>query len=136
MLEIVNGENEDSKTDSVGFRRSAAERALAHASNDINNATEYLLSLPDSEPTNFLVAESVVEEPMATEDSPEGSAANTYAGGSPQPPLNDEEVEQSAASQMMDGARESVKTSISKRSLSLIFCSTIRDSRFIFWIRL
>ena len=159
MLEIVNGENEDNKSDpnsdgtsvppvipraspsethirlltDMGFPRSAVERALAHANNDINSATEYLLSLPfplppDPEPTNF-PAESVMEEPMVTEDSPEGSAANTDAGGSPQPPLNDEEVEQSVASQgksndewrkLLDEARESLKTNISKRSLSLI----------------
>jgi E3 ubiquitin-protein ligase HUWE1 len=158
MLEIVNGENEDSTSDpntdggsvppvipragpseahirlltDMGFPRSAVERALAHANNDVNSATEYLLSLPfplppDPEPANF-EAESAAEEAMSTEESPEGSGSNTDAAGSP-PPAIDEDVNASAPSQgkspdewrkLLDEAREPLKVNISKRSLSLI----------------
>ena len=158
MLEIVNGENEDSKSDpnsdggavppvipragpsethirlltDMGFPRSAVERALAHANNDINSATEYLLSLPfplppDPEPSNFQ-AESTMEEALSAEESPEGSASNSDAGGSPSPTI-DEDVNPAAPSQgkssdewrtLLDEARDSLKINISKRSLSLI----------------
>lgn len=157
MLEVVHGENEDAKSDpngdggsippvipragpsethirllsDMGFPRSAVERALAHANNDINSATEYLLSLPfplppDPEPANFL-AESTMEEAMSSEESPEGSVSNTD-GGSP-PPTIDEDANPTAPLQgksndewrkLLDEAREPLKVNISKRSLSLI----------------
>jgi E3 ubiquitin-protein ligase HUWE1 len=157
MLEIVNGENEDGKSDpsdasvppvipraapsethirlltDMGFPRSAVERALAHANNDVNSATEYLLSLPfplppDPEPPNFQ-PEGTMEETMATEETPEGSRSNTDAGGSPPPPTIDNDANPSAPSQgrssdewrqVLDEAREPLKINISKRSLSLI----------------
>jgi len=157
MLEVVHGENEDAKSDrngdggsvppvipragpsdahirllsDMGFPRSAVERALAHANNDINSATEYLLSLPfplppDPEPVNFQV-ESTMEEAMSSEGSPEGSVSNTD-DGSPSPTI-DEGVNPTAPSQgkssdewrkLLDEAREPLKVNISKRSLSLI----------------
>ena len=156
MLEVVNGESEDGKSDNgdgsvppvipragpseahmrllmdMGFPRSAVERALVHANNDINSATEYLLSLPfplppDPEPA-IIEAESVAEA-MTTEESPEGSVSNTDEGGSPLPPTIDEDINLPVPShgksgdewrRLLDEAREPLKVNISKQSLALI----------------
>jgi E3 ubiquitin-protein ligase HUWE1 len=76
---IVPDENRIRQLTDMGFPRSAAERALVRTRNNINSATELLLSHPfplppDPDPTDDLVEDGTSGEPSATpEDGPSQS---------------------------------------------------------------
>ncbi|KAF9566753.1 hypothetical protein CPC08DRAFT_814629 [Agrocybe pediades] len=112
ILELANGENEETKNDpssvdigptiiptaisrpsgpdesririltDMGFPRSAAERALIRTHNNVNSATELLLSNPfplPPDPVPEPAPPANVEEPTAVADEPEESQAGVTA---------------------------------------------------------
>ncbi|KAF8973258.1 hypothetical protein BDZ97DRAFT_1912814 [Flammula alnicola] len=170
VLEIANGENEESKNDPIsevgapntsaniprstgpdeaririltdmGFPRSAAERALIRTHNNVNSATELLLSHPfplPPDPLPEVVAtasdstpDAPSEAPMASEEhaessslpvgepehlpSPQAEADNNEIAVTPVPGKTADEWRKG-----LDEARESLKASISRQSLLLI----------------
>ena len=161
VLEIVNGENEESKADptamdaapaalnisrpsgpdesririltDMGFPRSAAERALIRTHNNVSSATELLLSQPfplAPDPIPEIAASPNVEQSPEAEELPanQENATAPEAGDTTIP--QSEEVSASAslvsgknASEWLtslDEAREALRQSISRQSLSLI----------------
>ena len=159
MLEIANGENEESKGDDgeagnmppavprsssptetqirmltdMGFPRSAAERALIRTNNDVNTATEYLLSRPfpfppdppEADPASPLVD---TQEPPLEEPS-DDSTPNTPEPSSPKVPMAEGGSSMTDTlpgktsdewRRLLNEAREPLRENISKRALSLI----------------
>lgn len=161
VLEIANGENEDFKGDpnnsipavvprstrpsesqirmltDMGFPRSAAERALTRTHNDVNSATELLLSRPfrlpldvaELEPANP-PAETEFEEPAVPDDNSEGSIGSVEEDeGTDSPDAriepNDSDSHPPGKTseewqKLLDDSREPLIANISKRSLLLI----------------
>ena len=168
VLEIANGEHEDSKSDSngevgptvghlqrstgpdetriqiltdMGFHRSAAERALTRTHNNVNSATELLLSQPHLLPQ---VPDPAIDTIDAAPEDTEGASgedeenANSLVSAgdpdsqSPQPVLaegNDQESPMNLLPigktanewrKALDEAREPLRASISRQSLLLI----------------
>ena len=166
VLEIANGEQEDLKSDSngeggpataghlqrstgpdenriqiltdMGFPRSAAERALARTHNNVNSATELLLSQPHllPDPVSGLainIIDAVPEDTEGTnEDEENANSAGESDTHSPQqllaegndqePPLNPLPIGKTAIEwrKALDEAREPLRASISRQSLLLI----------------
>lgn len=173
VLEIVNGENEESKADpnmvevgpnptiiprstgpdesririltDMGFPRSAAERALARTHNNVNGATELLLSNPFPLPPDPVLepppppppAAADPEEPIVAVEAQ--SAEEPVIGDVTQPSVISSEVNEIATEtndtptsgivpgktaeewrKSLDEAREPLRASISKQSLLLI----------------
>ena len=168
VLEIANGEQEDLRSDSngesgpsghlqrptgpdetriqiltdMGFPRSAAERALARTHNNVNSATELLLSQPHllPDPVSALainIIDAAPEDTEGTSGEDEENANSSVSAGesdsqSPQhllaegneqePPLNPIPVGKTANEwrKALDEAREPLRASISRQSLLLI----------------
>lgn len=160
MLEIANGENEESKGDGgeagsmppavprssgptetqirmltdMGFPRSAAERALMRTNNDVNTATEYLLSRPfpfPPDPPEAGPADPLVDtqEQAPAEEPSDDSTPNTPEPSSPKVPMAEEgssmtDILPGKTSdewrKLLNEAREPLRENISKRALSLI----------------
>ena len=169
VLEIANGEQEDLKSDSngeggpvasghlhrstgpdenriqtltdMGFPRSAAERALARTHNNVNSATELLLSQPHQlpDPVSDLAINIIDAAPEDTEGTtgeddenanssvsagePDSQSPHLLAEGSDQkPPLNPLPIGKTASEwrKALDEAREPLRASISRQSLLLI----------------
>ena len=169
VLEIANGEQEDLRSDSngeggpssghlqrptgpdetriqiltdMGFPRSAAERALARTHNNVNSATELLLSQPHllPDPVAALainIIDAAPEDTEGTSGEDEENANSSVSAGesdnqSPQhllaegneqePPLNPIPVGKTANEwrKALDEAREPLRASISRQSLLLI----------------
>ncbi|KAF9531661.1 hypothetical protein CPB83DRAFT_79933 [Crepidotus variabilis] len=169
VLEIANGENEESKGDpnaggllppavprshspteaqirmltDMGFPRSAVERALARTHNDVNTATELLLSQPfPMAPDPPQPAVVVPDPPTDTRDEDENMEAEEEPEPTPEPTVQAEDnptPSSDAASSEADTstavpigktaeqwrtelneAREPLKMNISRQSLRLI----------------
>ncbi|KDR75882.1 hypothetical protein GALMADRAFT_248624 [Galerina marginata CBS 339.88] len=170
VLEIVNGENEEPKGEQniveigtsgpnvsrssgpdeaririltdMGFPRSAAERALARTHNNVNSATELLLSHPFPLPPDPVTeppdttdteqpAEVQSEEPTTSveEIGQSSSSEDAEIQVSPQAPVESEDSSPDIVvtgksgdewRKSLDGAREALSASISRKSLSLI----------------
>lgn len=165
VLEIVNGEHEDSKNDpngeagsstpghptrstgpdeariqiltDMGFPRSAAERALTRTHNNVNSATELLLSHPFPLPPDPVSINSIDATPEDTEGAigeDEDNANSFVSAGepdsqSPQHRLAEGNEQESPLSvgktanewrTALDEAREPLRASISRQSLLLI----------------
>ncbi|KIM40119.1 hypothetical protein M413DRAFT_446273 [Hebeloma cylindrosporum] len=173
VLEIANGENEETKNDAnsdpgtttagltrpsgpdeaririltdMGFPRSAAERALSRTHNNVNSATELLLSHPFPLPPDPVAdiaeallgtpsdppADSSEPEPM-TNDNSEQLAMSGDRDNVPQPipePSTEEIIAPTSGvasgksvdewRKALDEAREPLRASISRQSLLLI----------------
>ena len=169
VLEIANGEQEDLRSDSngeggpaaghlqrstgpdetriqiltdMGFPRSAAERALARTHNNVNSATELLLSQPHllPDPVSALainIIDAAPEDTEGTSGEDEENANSSVSAGEPdsqspqdlldevndqEPPLNPLPVGKTANEwrKALDEAREPLRASISRQSLLLI----------------
>ena len=167
VLEIANGEHEDLKSDAngevgpagvghpprstepdeariqiltdMGFPRSAAERALMRTHNNVNSATELLLSHPFPLPSDPVPdpAINTIDAPEDNEgasgedeENPNSSVSAAESDSrSPQHPLTDQEplpnplpVGKTASEwrKALDEAREPLRASISRQSLLLI----------------
>ena len=169
VLEIANGEQEDLKSDSngeggpaaaghlhrstgpdenriqiltdMGFPRSAAERALARTHNNVNSATELLLSQPHllPDPISDLainIADAVPEDTEGTSGEDEENANSSVSaresdsqsphplaeGNDQEPPPNPLPIGKTANEwrKALDEAREPLRASISRQSLLLI----------------
>ena len=169
VLEIANGEQEDLKSDpngeggpaaaghlqrstgpdetriqiltDMGFPRSAAERALARTHNNVNSATELLLSQPHPlpDPVSDLAINVINAPPEDTEgtsgEDEENANSSVSAGESDnqsphllaesndqEPPLNPLPIGKTANEwrKALDEAREPLRASISRQSLLLI----------------
>ncbi|KAH9485384.1 E3 ubiquitin-protein ligase ptr1 [Psilocybe cubensis] len=169
VLELVNGEGEEIKSDSsmpdigptpvtitrptgpdesriqiltdMGFPRSAAERALARTHNNVNSATELLLSNPFPLPPDPVQetpapAPAPAPAPVATEnqdhseiDNDAQSVETPTEENTPSPPPIPEIDEASLSTpgksseewyKLLEEAREPLRASISRQSLLLI----------------
>ena len=165
VLEIANGEQEDMKSDSngeggpstsghlhrstgpdetriqiltdMGFPRSAAERALARTHNNVNSATELLLSqphlLPDPISDLAINVDVAPEDTEGTSGEDEENADSSVSAGEPdsqsppegndqEPPLDPAPIGKTANEwrKALDEAREPLRASISRQSLLLI----------------
>ena len=165
VLEIANGEQEDMKNDpnggvgpsghllrstgpdeariqiltDMGFPRSAAERALTRTHNNVNSATELLLSHPFPLPADPVSDPAVNAIDAAPEDltsgedeenanssvsaeEPDSQAPVLIDGDEQVPPLNPLPLGKTADEwrQALDEAREPLRASISRQSLLLI----------------
>ena len=169
VLEIANGEQEDLKSDSngegspvaaghlqrstgpdeariqiltdMGFPRSAAERALARTHNNVNSATELLLSQPHllPDPASDLavnIIDAAPEDAEGTSGEDEENANSSVSAGEPdsqsphpltegndqEAPLNPLPIGKTANEwrKALDEAREPLRASISRQSLLLI----------------
>lgn len=168
VLEIANGEMEDSKSDSngeggpaaaghlhrstgpdetriqiltdMGFPRSAAERALARTHNNVNSATELLLSQPHllPDPMSDLAINITDAAPEDTEGTsgedeennssvsvgePDSQSPRLLAEANDQEPPHDPPPIGKTANEWrkaLDEAREPLRASISRQSLLLI----------------
>jgi len=161
VLEIANGENEDFNADltssipavvprstrpsetqirmltDMGFPRSAAERALTRTHNDVNSATELLLSRPFRLPLNIAhlepanpPTETALEEAAVADDNSEGSVGSVEEDDGQDAPDSQTEPNDIDShppgkttdewKKLLDESREPLRANISKRSLSLI----------------
>lgn len=146
VLELSNGENEESKgaaeaggptaslprstgTDEnrirqltdMGFPRSAAERALARTHNNVNTATELLLSHPypfppDPEPEADQSAEAAAE--ASSSQSGEASTDGTSSEAPAEAPSPGKTPEEWRAE--LNQAREPLRANISRQALLLV----------------
>lgn len=171
VLEITNGENEELKSDpngevgpaaaghlsrstgpdeariqiltDMGFPRSAAERALIRTHNNVNSATELLLSHPfplPPDPVSDPAVNAIDAAPEDTESASGGDEENANSSVStgeadsqaPQHPLTDGNDQEPSLNPLpvektmnewrkaLDEAREPLRASISRQSLLLI----------------
>ena len=154
VLELANGENEEAKADpnadvasapagvprpsgldearvhiltDMGFPRSAAERALTRTHNNVNAATEYLLSHPfslTSDPEAEQIEEPITEDTntdeIPTDPSAEANIPLSPHGASPSLDSTVPIKGSDGWRKSLNEAREPLVASISRQSLLLI----------------
>ncbi|KAF8625408.1 hypothetical protein AX15_005373 [Amanita polypyramis BW_CC] len=146
VLELTNGENEESRGEftaeashginrpaidqelvrtltEMGFPRSAAERALARTGNNVNAATELLLSqpfplAPEPEPELGAQENTGDTEAVAAEDSDTG-AGNVESTNAKDPPEMTGKNPQEYLKELNE-AREPLRATIARQALVLI----------------